>query len=234
MIELMRKPIPMHGNPFFIFAQLLVSTLFAIVLILLPIAITQKRQIERTYLKRFLVYFMCLGVGFIGIEIALMQKLVLFLGHPLYSVTVTLFAMLVFTGLGSLLSERWFRTPTPRVWMVPVALAVFLVAFVVLSPDMVRAWICWPQWARVLFTVGLLAPLGLLLGVPFAYGIRLVNQLNPTIVPWAWAVNGCLTVIGAILTVILSMTFGFSAVLLGAIPVYFLAFLAVQGLRSPA
>jgi hypothetical protein len=224
----LRDPPAMHGNPFFIVIQLLLSTVFAVILIFVPVLVTQRKELKRRYLKRFLLFFICLGVGFIAIEISLMQKLVLFLGHPLYSVTVTLFSMLVFAGIGSLISERWLQSSTPRALLVPAALAVSLVLFVVLSPKAVVAWVGWPTWGRILIATAMLAPVSLLLGMPFAYGIRLVNHSNPTIIPWAWAVNGCMTVVGSILTVILSMNYGFNVVLIGAIVVYVAAFLAVR------
>lgn len=217
-----------QGNPLFIFGQLLLSTVLAVVLILLPVLIFKRRGLKRIYLKRFLIYFTGIGLGFISIEIVLMQKLVLFLGHPLYSITVTLFSMLIFTGIGSLLSERWFRSPTPLTWFVPVGLATLLGLFILLSPKMVEAWIGWPKLARILATTGILAPISLLLGVPFAYGIRLLNRFNPTIIPWAWAINACATVVGSILTVIFSMNFGFNFVLIAAILIYFATFLPVR------
>jgi len=92
--------------------------------------------------------------------------------------------------------------------------------------------IIWPRTARILFTVLILAPIGLLLGVPFAYGIQLLNRFNPSIIPWAWAVNGCFTVIGSILAVILSMNFGFNAVLITAILVYWLSFFSIHNLKN--
>jgi hypothetical protein len=217
-----------QGNPLFIFGQLVVSTVLAVVLILLPVLVFRRSGLKRDYFVRFLVYFTGIGMGFIFIEIALMQKLVLFLGHPLYSITVTLFAILIFTGIGSLISERWFHSPTPRIWFVPVGLAVLLGLFILLSPEMVQSWIGWPLAARILVAVGILAPISILLGVPFAYGIRLLNRFNPTIIPWAWAVNACATVVGSILTIILSMNFGFNAVLIGAILIYFVTFFSVR------
>ena len=219
-----------QGNPFFIFGQLLLSTILAISFILLPILFFKRKGISRAYLKPFLIYFAGLGLGFIFIEIALMQKLVLFLGHPLYSITVTLFSMLIFAGIGSLLSDRWFRELTVCSWFVPVGLAVFLGLFIIFSPQMVNSWIIWPKFARILVTIGILAPISMLLGVPFAYGIRLLNQFNPTIIPWAWAVNGCMTVIGSILTVILSMNIGFNFVLVIAILTYFISFFVIRDL----
>jgi hypothetical protein len=223
-------PVAMHGNPFFIFVQLLVSTIFAVVLILLPLTVSHLKGLQRKHLGEFLVYFMGLGMGFIAIEISMMQKLVLFLGHPLYSVTVTLFAMLVFAGIGSLISERWFRSPTRLATLLPLGLAVLIALFIQLSPKMVAGCIGWPTWARFVLTGAVLTPISMLLGVPFAYGIRLVNRYNATIIPWAWAVNGCTTVIGSIVAVIFSMSFGFNSVLIGAVAAYFIAFLAVRKL----
>jgi hypothetical protein len=217
-----------QGNPLFIFAQLLVSTILALAFILLPVVLFMRKEINRTHLGRFLVYFTGLGMGFIAIEITLMQKLVLFLGHPLYSITVTLFSMLVFAGIGSMLSNRWFHSPTPWAWAVPVGLAVLLGIFILFSPAMVEAWIAWSTMARIIVCIVILAPISLLLGVPFAYGIRLLNRFNPTIVPWAWAVNGSMTVIGSILAVILSMNLGFNAVMITAILIYFLAFFVIR------
>jgi spermidine synthase len=216
-----------QGNPLFIFGQLLVSGILAFAFILLPIIIFKRRQVTRRYLGRFLIYFSCLGLGFISIEIAIMQKLVLFLGHPLYSITVTLFSMLVFTGIGSFYSERWFREASGKAWIVPVLVLLLLGLFIYLSPAMVHAWIMLPTIGRILITVAILAPISFVLGIPFAYGIRLVNRFNPSAVPWAWAVNGGMTVVGSITTVIFSMNFGFSFVLVLAIVIYFIAFLSV-------
>jgi hypothetical protein len=157
-----------------------------------------------------------------------MQKLTLFLGHPLYSLTVTLFSILVFTGLGSLLSARWFDPPDRKVWLMPVVLAVLVCVFLLISPQLMTFAGGFPLIARIAITVTLLAPISLLLGIPFAYGIRLLNIMNPSMIPWAWAVNACFTVVGAILTVVLSMNFGFTAVLIVATVIYFAAFAAIS------
>jgi len=220
-----------QGNPLFIIGQLVLSSAVAFLLIVFPVLVFFRKGIAKIYLSRFLVYFIALGLGFIAIEIALMQKLVLFVGHPLYSITVTLFAMLCFTGLGSLISGRWFSSPTKLAWLVPLGLVVFLGTFILFSPRIVTAFIDYPPAVRFLLTGIILVPISLLLGVPFAYGIRLLNLFNPTIIPWAWAVNGCATVVGSILTVIFSMNFGFNFVLVAAIGIYFIGFAAVHGLR---
>lgn len=220
-----------QGNPALVLGQLALSIVLSLGLILLPLIVTG-RSIDTSFIKRFLVYFMGLGTGFILLEISLMQKLTLFLGQPVYSITVTLFSLLVFTGFGSLLSERLFQAPSSRAWLVPVGLTAFVSLFLVLSPFLVSRFIVWPLSARIALTLLLLAPIGLLLGMPFAYGIRLLNRFNPTIVPWAWAVNACCTVIGSVLSVVLSMNLGFRFVMITALAVYFISFWVIR--RLPA
>jgi hypothetical protein len=228
--EIDAPPSLIQGNPLFILGQLAFSVILAVVLILAPLRVTRSEPVPKVHRARFLIYFSGIGLGFIAIEIALMQKLVLFLGHPLYSITITLFSMLFITGIGSLISARWFTNPTRKAWIVPWCLAAFLGAFIALSPVLVERLIVLPTAARFLLTVVMLVPIGLLLGMPFAFGVRLLNLYNPHIVPWAWAVNACMTVIGSILTVILSMNFGFNVVLFAAIVTYFVTFLSVRGL----
>ncbi len=223
-----------QGNPLFILGQLLLSALLSAGLILLPLARARWRQADWTHARRFGVYFAGVGLGFISLEVTLMQKLTLFLGHPMYSLTVTLAALLGFTGLGSLLSGRCRGALSHRPWLVPAALAVLVALFWALSPGLVQRFITWPLYGRMALTVGLLAPLGLVLGVPFAYGLRRLEVFNGSLVPWAWAINGCFTVVGSILTVVLSMNLGFSFVLLFAVVAYGVAFLALRGLAPPA
>ena len=222
-----------QGNPLFILSQLAFSTVLAGVLIVLPLAVFRRRGASGAHAGRFFVYFAGLGAGFILIEIAVMQKFVLFLGHPLYSLTVTLFAMLVFTGLGSYLSEGWFGWLRTRPWVIPAAIGAGVFT-VLLSPFVVEPLIGLPLWGRILVAGAWLAVLSLPLGVPFAFGVRLLNHHNPAFVPWAWAVNGCLSVIGSILTVVLSMNFGFNAVLIFAVAVYAVGFWAVRHLAAEA
>jgi spermidine synthase len=220
------------GNPLFLLFQLGMSTVLSIGLIMAPLAFLKRKLGRQGGTRHFLVYFACLGLGFIAIEIALMQKFTLFLGLPLYSITVTLFSILLFTGLGSLLSRNWFHTPDRKVWLVPLGLVLLIGLLIGLYPILMNSFIQYPLIARIALTVVLLAPIGVLLGVPFAYGIRIVNRCNPALVPWAWAVNGCCTVIGAILTVILSMNLGFNVTLLFALLFYLFGFVFLS--RTPS
>jgi hypothetical protein len=179
----------------------------------------------------FLVYFASVGLGFIMIEIGMMQKLTVFLGHPIYSLTVTLASVLLFAGLGSLVSQGWFRAAPARAAWVPAGLAVFVGAFLLAWPALVGRLVGLPLAARIAIAVAILAPVSLLLGVPFAYGIRRASERSPQIVPWAWGVNGCASVVGSIATVILSMAVGFAATLAIAAGIYALAFASLLARR---
>lgn len=179
--------------------------------------------------RRFLIYFAALGIGFIFIEIGLMQRFILFLGHPVFALSVVLFALLTFSGIGSFLSNRLVPAgadPRRGQRLVIPLLAAVVVLYNLLLPPLFRAGLGWSLEARILLSALLLAPLGLLMGMPFPLGIRLVNRTNDALVPWAWGVNGCASVLGSILSVMLAQSIGFSAVMLLAVAVYLTGLLA--------
>jgi hypothetical protein len=219
-----------QGNPFFLYAQLLLAAVLSALLIALPIARARGTDPSAERPRGafgFLAYFSALGAGFILIEIATIQKLTLLLGQPIYSLIVTLFALLVFTGLGSLLFAGRFASSSRAVLLVPAAIALYLLAFNLGSPALVARLIGADLPVRIAGALLALAPLGLLLGIPFAYGLRVVAERAPSLAPWAWAINGCMSVVGSISSVIVSMNFGFSAVLGCAAVIYLLGFAAL-------
>jgi spermidine synthase len=218
-----------QGNPFFIFIQLAISLALSILFIAVPLV---GRRVERRGgAARYLVYFAGVGLGFIMVEVAMMQKLTVFLGHPVHSITVTLASVLVFAGLGSLVSDGWFEASPRKAWLVPLSLALLMGLFLWLWPRAVADLNALPLFGRVAVAVLALSPVSLTLGVPFAYGLRVLGQHNPSLLPWAWAVNGCASVVGSVLTVIVSMTAGFSAALVSAVGVYLIAFAALPATR---
>lgn len=225
-----------QGNPLFLLTQLALSTLLSLLFVLGPLLVRGRGRAPGRGAGRLFAYFAGVGLGFIVIEIVLMQKLQLFLGHPLYSLSVTLFSLLVFTGVGSMASERWLAEPSARALAVPVVLAMLLGGFVLGYPALVEAGAALGTAARIATAIALLAPLGLVLGVPFAYGIRLVRLHAPDAVPWAWSINACATVIGSVLGAIASMSAGFTIALVLAAAIYLLAFAAIAPLsrvRAP-
>jgi hypothetical protein len=180
----------------------------------------------------FLIYFASLGLGFILVEIVLLQRMSLFLGQPIYTFSVVLSSLLVFTGAGSYWANRIEDVSRRTLsWcLLGVIGAIFFT--LVVTPPVLSATLGWTLPLRVLVAVLLVAPLGLLLGVPFATGLRLVNKEASQLVPWAWAVNGFFTVIGSVAAMILGMALGFTAVLVIAGLCYAAGMIAIRARRT--
>jgi hypothetical protein len=165
-----------------------------------------------------LSFFAFIGLGFLLLEVVLIQRFVLFLGFPTYALSVVLFALLVFTGLGALLSARG----TPRRMLVRALAAVTLLTAAAafgLQP-LLRALIDLPFAARVVVAVVLLAPAGLAMGMAMPIGLRRLVDLHPGGVPWAWAVNGLTSVLASALAVAIAITAGFTVATLAACACY--------------
>jgi hypothetical protein len=169
----------------------------------------------------WLTYFGALGAGFMLLEVALLQRFVLLLGHPVYSLTVTLFSLLLGTGLGSLISRRIEPSRVQRLTV--RALGAILVAAALAAyalPRVIDLAIPLPLQLRVLVAAVVLIPLGVMLGMPLPGGMRLLASTRPDIVSWGWGINGAFSVVGATLAVFIAMNWGFSATLLTAAVVY--------------
>lgn len=187
--------------------------MIAFVFILCPLARFARQGLRVSRPWAFLIYFAGLGLGFIMIEIVFIQRFVLFLGQPIYTFAVVLAGLLAFTGIGSWVVGRLggnYRRLL--VWIVPSILAVlFLTATI--SPWIYSSALGLALPWRIAIVVAMLTPVGILLGMPFPTGLRIVADEAPALVPWAWGVNGFFTVIGSIGASILGMAFGFTAVL---------------------
>jgi predicted membrane-bound spermidine synthase len=167
-----------------------------------------------------ILYFSALGLGFMLLEITLLQRFVLFLGYPTYSLSVVMCSLLVSAGAGSMLSER-LPLPARTAILVQVSLLVVLVGlFDQVASSLISANLSASLATRIAISVALLAPLGLVLGTFFPTGIRIVAAIDERLIPWAWAVNGCTTVIGTVVAIVLAMTYGFPFVAAWATLVY--------------
>jgi hypothetical protein len=181
----------------------------------------------------FLAYFLSLGLGFLLIEISFVQKYVLVLGYPTYSLSVTIFSLLVFAATGAALSRRGWARPRRFVTGL-LALTIALVALEVAALPFVRErLLASPLAARIAATVLLQLPLGLVLGMYFPTGVELLRRREPRLVPWAWAVNGVASVASSVLAVLLAMQIGFSGVALVAAAIYALGALALLAVLGP-
>jgi hypothetical protein len=176
-----------------------------------------------------LAYFAAIGLGFILVEIPLVQRLILYLGHPLYALSVVLTGLLVGAGAGSLLSARLGIPGSRRVMLALLALVAFAA---VGMPRVLAATLGAPGPARVALSLALLAPLGLAAGIPFPLGVRLLGEAGARWIPWMWAVNGAFSVLASVLAMALAMSFGFGAPLGAGLAAYAVA--AVIAHRGPA
>lgn len=207
--------------------MLLQALLLAAIFILIPTGLGTDRTENRTVLtkkSRILTYFMLIAVAFMGVEIAMIQRLILFLGHPVYAISAVLGSLLFFAGVGSLLTNRWAIHSFPGQRTVLLVLSLVIigegVGLLYLLPHLMGM----PIGSRFLWAVLFLAPLGILMGMPFPLGIGYLERSGQkTVIPWAWAVNGSTSVVAAILTVMVAMEIGFTAVFVGAALAYALA-----------
>jgi len=213
--------------------MLAVSAVFAVVFLVLPFVMVRQRWAQMEYKRASVVYFACLGLGFMFFEICLIQKLTLFLGYPTYTLTVTLFSLLLFSGLGSLASGFYLDRRNQALGWLAAGLLVLTLFFQFGLDPLVAALMSWTFSARVLVTVAIVAPLGLCLGAFMPLGLGTVARLGALrseSIAWGWAVNGVFSVIASMLATILSMTYGFRWLLLAALLIYAVAVLALRAI----
>jgi hypothetical protein len=167
-----------------------------------------------------IVYFACLGAGFIAVELTLLQSLTLLLGHPIFTLSLLLFTILAAGGFGSALSER-----LPSHWVcLSVATLGGIGAFVL--PHLVPALLPLELNARAATAVALIVPFGLVMGMPFPQGLRRTGQGSFPAPPFYWGLNGIMSVIGSVGTVVIALVFGFRVAMLAGSACYFLAAIA--------
>jgi hypothetical protein len=213
-------------------ASLVQITLLAALLILVPLRRLSRQGVSTTGRWRVFVYFAALGSGFMFVEISLMQKLVLFLGHPTYAVSVVLTALLAAAGVGSLLSGRIGRPGPGALRALLVALPMLVLALAA-AVDLLLPLLLGLSFAvRVAVVVLLMFPLGVGLGLPFPLGIRLLETRAPNLVPWAWGINAFLSVFSSIFCIVLAMAIGFAKVLVLGALIYALGFSALISFES--
>jgi hypothetical protein len=212
-------------------------TVFAAVTLLVPLLLRWAVWHSIPHKTAAGVYFAALGLGFIFFEVTRIQRLTLFLGYPTYSLTVTLFALRLSTGAGSLAIEQALVGRDRAVATIGVLLALLVGGYLFgLGPLMAHAGTA-PFAARVVIAIVVLLPLGLCLGAFMPLGLRSVAALTPhaqEYVAWAWAVNGFFSVVASVLATLLSMSFGFRAVMRMALAIYGIAIAARRRIPAPA
>jgi spermidine synthase len=204
----------------------------AAVLILLPLARFSWQGLRMPGHWSFLTYFACLGLGFIMIEVVLLQRFILFLGQPAYTFAVVLASLLVFTGAGSYVASLFHENSRRLFFLILLAIMFAICATLFLTPWVLSATLGFAFPWRVAISVALVAPLGVLLGMPFPTGLRMVANEASDLVPWAWGVNAFFTVIGSVSSMILGMALGFTWVLVIAGMCYLVALVAIAAFKA--
>jgi hypothetical protein len=168
------------------------------------------------------VYFACIALGYLAIEIALLQKMGLFLGHPNYALSVVLACLLLATGLGALASDAILRT-LRNIRSVAFALAFLQLGLYLAVFPRLLGGLTLPFWLRCLIVLAMILPVGMLLGVFMPWALDRLKRTAPALVPWAWGINGIFSVLAPVASVAFAMTWGSGALFLAALPLYLAA-----------
>ncbi len=208
-----------------VIATLLQALVASLVLILLPIAILRGdrgRLGSRATRWPWLFYFAALGIAFLFVEIAFIQRLSLFLHHPVFAATTTISTFLVFAGIGSALSRRLAAAHgyTRVLRAAVVAIVLFGLADLLLLRPLFDIAAAWPLAFKLSTAIFVIAPLACVMGMPFPLGLARLGETAPGLIPWVWGVNGCASVLSAVLATLLAIHLGFSMVLLAALLLY--------------
>jgi hypothetical protein len=213
----------LHGVPMdliHLFLTGAASVVFTILLILVPLRFSRVGREERAVATPLLIYFSCLGAGFIMLELVFIQKFMNLIGSPLYTYSTVIFTMLCGAGLGSAASERLGLGPRHH-WSRPfLAVIAIGLALLVWYPHISRLVLALPLAGRVALSGALLFPLGFFLGMPFPLGILAIESQPRGAVAWAWGVNGIFTAVGGLLAAVLSLEEGFDFTILAALACY--------------
>lgn len=211
-------------------AALVQAFVASIVLILAPLAASRARRALPT--APVALYFLAIGFAFMFMEIAFIQKFILFLAHPLYAVAVVLCAFLIFAAAGSWLTGRWQKKAMGRgsrhLTLAVMTMGVLSLLYLAVLPGLFQALTHLTDAAKIAISVVLIAPLAVCMGMPFPTGTMRLASTAQDSIPWAWAINGFASVVGAVLATLLAIHLGFAAVILLAVLIYGLAAIALR------
>jgi hypothetical protein len=197
---------------------LIISLVAVLAFLVLPLALHRRHEgaTQKTGMLA-LLYFIAVGFGYILVEISLIQRFVLFLGHPTYALTVVVFLLLLSSGAGSVAARRWI-SGSGRVLSLLSLIAGLILLNVLLLPWLLPSAIALPFFFKLVLSGLVLAPLGFLMGMPFPTGLRLVKTVE-----WAWALNAAASVLGSVMAMIIAIHYGLSITLACAAAAYLLA-----------
>ena len=219
---------------------LVISVVAVLAFLVLPLVL---RGGSRRHSPLPLLYFVAVGLGYILVEIAFIQRFVLFLGHPTYALTVVIFLLMLSSGAGSLFSRLWLPR-TEMVWVPLVLVIATLIFDLFFMPSRLAALVGLGLGYRFLISAVLLVPLGFVMGMPFPTGLRALDPAGrgsseqrcaaDNAVEWAWAMNAAASVLGSVLAIVIAIQFGLNVTLACGAGAYLLALLLTSALHSKA
>jgi len=209
-----------------LFTTLIQAVIAGSILVLLPLARIRPGW-PAGFAGRMGSYFFLLGLAFLFIEMAFIQKFILFLGNPLYSISVVLAGFLIFAGAGSGYSGRMAKrleaSGRSPIQFITATIITISLGYILLLPICFEHLVGLDERFRIGISLALIAPLAFFMGMPFPLGLSRLSDASPRLVPWAWGVNGCASVLGAVLAQVLAVHFGFTTVILAAVLAYLVA-----------
>ena len=219
------KPLP-RAVEVLLYASIGIVAIF----LLVPFAWIRRRREKEVDAKKseigiatMIPYFAALGVGFILIELALLQKLILLMGNPTMTFALLLFTLLMSSGAGSLLSSRIAKNNMKNLVFVIGGIAGLGILYVLFLTPIIYSTIAEPFEVKAAVSIAILAPIGFLMGMPLPTGMRLIKVHRPDYIPWMWAVNGAFSVLGAVLAITLGIMYGSSLAMVLGILIYLIA-----------
>jgi hypothetical protein len=200
-----------------LFSALIVSIVAVLIILVLPPLVLGTKLPRERSVRSLLLYFVAIGAGYILIEVALIQKFVLFLGHPTYALTVVIFSMLVSSGIGSFVSQKVVRDRNGVLVTVLAVAAAIVAALAATLQPVLSAGVGLPLAVKMAATVLLIAPAGFAMGIPFPTGLRMLEKAHQPSVRWAWSLNAASSVLGSVGALVLALYLGLvNTMLIGA------------------
>ena len=208
---------------FLLFFVLIQACFLTLIFILLPIKFINRKTKNIKINKKHLIYFFAIGLSYLFIEIVLIQKFILFLGHIIFSSSTIIFSMLLFSGLGALYSQRYNVNKLRKILFI---LFISIIIYIFLLNYFFDLFISFNLISKIILSILITAPLGFFMGFPFPLGIRMIKK---ELIPWAWAVNGSASVLSSILAILIALFVGYNFVLFFGGLLYLVSFIFVFG-----
>jgi len=214
-----------------LFGLVAISIIATFIILSLPPLLLGHRLPREPGSIRSLLFFLFIGAGYILIQVALIQKFVLFLGHPTYALTVIIFSMLLSSGIGSFSSKRIVRGDIRTLSRVLLAIVAAILVLSAIVAPISESGVALPFPIKVFISVAVISPVGFLMGMPFPTGLTLLERIMPASVRWAWAINAASSVMGSAGAMFLAIYIGLHMTLIVGGVLYAAAWISVM--RSP-